>query len=187
MRILLFCFLVLVGQTSYATEIAGVRVEETQKTADGTELYLNGAGIRSKFFFDIYIAELYLEQPAGSAEEVIAATGKKRMKMHFLYEEVTKEKLVSGWNEGFSDNLAAENMATLKKKIDRFNSFFRTVKKDDTILLDYLPARGTVVTISGQEMGAIDGKDFNDALLKIWLGPKPINKGLKAKLLNPQL
>lgn len=84
---------------------------------------------------------------------------------------------------------AAEKYASSgrTKKIDRFNSFFRTVKKDDTILLDYLPARGTVVTISGQEMGAIDGKDFNDALLKIWLGPKPINKGLKAKLLNPQL
>lgn len=185
MRIFLFCFLLLASQPSYAIEIAGVTVHETLQAADATQLHLNGAGIRSKFIFDIYIAELYMEHPAGSAEEVIAAPGKKRMIMHFLYDEVTRDKLVSGWNEGFGDNLDAEKLATLQERINSFNSLFRTVKKGDIILLDYIPGQGTVVTISGQEMGVIAGKDFNDALLNIWLGPKPINKGLKTKLLNP--
>lgn len=185
MRIFLFCLLVLVGQTSYATEIAGVTVQKTLQAGDNTRLYLNGAGIRSKFFFDIYVAELYMEHPAGSAAEVIAAPGKKRMIMHFLYEEVTKDKLVSGWNEGFGDNLDAEKLATLQERINSFNNLFRTVKKGDIIVLDYIPEYGTAVTISDQKMGVIEGKDFNDALLNIWLGPKPINKGLKTKLLNP--
>jgi hypothetical protein len=185
MRIFFFCFLVLVGQNSYAAEIAGVTVKETLQAADNTQLYLNGAGIRSKFFFDIYIAQLYMEHPAGSAAEVIAAPGKKRMIMHFLYEEVTKDKLVSAWNEGFGDNLDAEKLATLQEKINSFNTLFRTVKKGDIIELDYIPEQGTVVTISGKEMGVIEGKDFNDALLNIWVGPKPINEGLKTKLLNP--
>lgn len=185
MRIFLFCLLVLVGQTSYAIEIAGVTVQETLQVGDNTQLYLNGAGIRSKFFFDIYVAELYMEHPAGSAAEVLAAPGKKRMIMHFLYKEVTKDKIVAGWNEGFGDNLDAEKLAILQERIKRFNAIFRTVKKGDIIVLDYIPEQGTAVTISGQVMGVIEGKDFNDALLNIWLGPKPINKGLKTKLLNP--
>ncbi|MFW2364775.1 MAG: chalcone isomerase family protein [Desulforhopalus sp.] len=185
MRILFFCFLVMVSQTSYANDIAGVTVGDTLQMGDGTKLHLNGAGIRSKFFLDIYIAQLYMEHPAGSAEEVIASPGKKRMIMHFLYKEVTKDKLVSGWNEGFGNNLEPEHLAALKDRLDTFNTFFRTVKKGDIILLDYIPEQGTVVTISGQEVGVIGGKDFNDALLGVWLGPKPINKGLKTKLLKP--
>jgi hypothetical protein len=41
-----------------------------------------------------------------------------------------------------------------------------------------------VVTIAKQEKGVVPGKDFNDALLRIWLGEKPVTKGLKEKLLS---
>jgi hypothetical protein len=41
-----------------------------------------------------------------------------------------------------------------------------------------------VVTIAKEEKGVIPGKDFNDALLRIWLGEKPVNKGLKEQLLD---
>jgi hypothetical protein len=50
-------------------------------------------------------------------------------------------------------------------------------------VLDFFPNQGTVVTIAKQEKGVILGKDFNDALLRIWLGEKPVTKGLKEKLL----
>lgn len=184
MRIFLLCCLVLISSMSYAREIAGVRVDESLEAADGTMLSLNGAGIRSKFFIDVYIAELYLAHPAKSAEEVIASTGPKRLIMHFLYDEVTKEKLVAAWNEGFNDNLSVEQLTAMKERIDDFNGLFSTVKKDDVIVLDYIPGQGTVVMIAGQEMGVIAGKDFNDGLLQIWLGKKPVNKSLKEKLLG---
>jgi len=184
MRLIILCCLLLSSLTANAKEIAGVMVQETLQTENGTLLHLNGAGIRSKFFFDIYIAELYMEHPSSRVNEVIQTSGDKRIVMHFLYDEVEKEKLVDGWNEGFGNNSKAEVVATLQDRIDTFNGMFDDVKKDDTIVLDFIQDQGTMVTIAEQEKGVIPGKDFNDALLRIWLGEKPVTKDLKEKLLS---
>ena len=40
------------------------------------------------------------------------------------------------------------------------------------------------VTINGKNRGVVVGKDFNDALLKIWLGAKPVTKSLRNDLLG---
>ncbi len=184
MRMLVFFTLLLISLPSYAKEISGVMVNDTQQTEDGTTLLLNGAGVRSKLFISVYIAQLYMEKPAASAAEVLGDKGKKRMVMHFLYSEVSKEKMVDTWNEGFKENNSAGDLAKLQDRINQFNGLFVDVKKDDVIVLDYAPATGTVVTIKGQKKGAIPGADFNDALLKIWLGDHPVDSSLKDKLLS---
>ena len=184
MRLFILCCLFLWSVPANAQEISGVLVQETLKNDDGTVMHLNGAGIRSKFFFDIYIAELYMEHPSNVAEEVIHGVGRKRITMQFLYDEVGKDKLIEGWNEGFTGNTGAAEITTLQARINQFNSMFVDVKKGDFIVLDYIPDQGTYVTIAKQEKGVIPGKDFNDALLRIWLGEKPVNKGLKEKMLS---
>jgi hypothetical protein len=184
MRMVVLFTLLLFGPPSYAVEIAGVMVNDTLQTEDGTLLTLNGAGVRSKFFIDVYIAELYLENPAAKAAEVIAAPGRKRVTMHILHSEISRDKLVEAWIEGFKENSSPGELAKLQERIDQFNAMFSDVKKDDVIVLDFSPAAGTVVTVKGQKKGAIAGKDFNDALLRIWLGEKPISSGLKEKLLS---
>ena len=184
MRVLfLCCLLVLSGLSVNAKEIGGVMVQETLQV-DGTELKLNGAGTRSKFVFDIYIAQLYLEQPSNVAEEVIAASGRKRIVMHFLHSKVGKDKLVDAWNDGFKNNTESDVVAKLQERIDRFNELFVEVKENDVIVLDFIPEKGTSVSIKGQDKGVIEGKDFNDALLRIWLGKKPVTKDLKKELLG---
>jgi hypothetical protein len=184
MRLFVLCCLFVWSLPAHAKEIAGVMVQETLRTQDGIVLQLNGAGIRSKFFFDIYLAELYLEHPSNRADEVIETSGRKRLIMHFLHDEVGRDKLVAGWNEGFAANTTAGEVAVLRERIGQFNGMFVDVKKDDIVVLDYLPAEGTVVTFGKEKKGVIPGKDFNDALLRIWLGEKPVAKGLKEKLLS---
>lgn len=184
MRILLLFCLLVIGLPVNAQEIAGVAVQETIKADNGAVLRLNGAGIRTKMFFDIYVAQLYMEKPAASAAEVIAAEGKKRMIMHFLYKEVTKDKLVEAWNDGFKGNTGSEDLARLQERIDQFNALFEDVKKGDVIVLDFAPATGTAVTVKGLQKGVIPGKDFNDAMLKIWLGDAPVTESLKKELLS---
>jgi len=185
MRMLLLGCMLLVALPVGAREIAGVDVTETLQSDSGTALHLNGAGIRSKFFFDIYIAELYLENPSNTVEGILAAEGQKKMIMHFLYSEVGKEKLIDGWDEGFEGNSSATELAAIQERIGKFNALFVDVKKNDVIILDFNPATGgTTVTISGDEKGRVEGKDFNDALLKIWLGKKPVTSGLKKDLLG---
>ncbi|MFT5697891.1 MAG: hypothetical protein ACI8ZB_000745 [Desulforhopalus sp.] len=184
MRFLFIAVLLLTVGPLQATEIAGVMVQEVVKTDTGAELTLNGAGIRSKFFLDIYIAELYMEHPSEVVEEILAAKGGRRMVMHFLYKEVTKDKLVDGWIEGFAVNSDPKDVETLQSRIDSFNAMFVDVKKGDRIVLDFVPEKGTTVTVAGEEKGIVEGKDFNDALLLVWLGDKPVNKKLKKQLLS---
>ena len=167
-----------------AKEVADVTVPEQVSADDGTPLRLNGAGIRYKVFFKIYIAELYMQHPMASADGVFTDDGRKRMVLHFLYSEVGTDKLVEAWNDGFAANLEPQQAEALKDRIARFNTLFDTVKSGDDIILDYLPGKGTRVLVRGQVKGEIPGKDFNDALLAIWLGKAPVSPELRTELLG---
>jgi hypothetical protein len=173
-------FLFITCQAAAALEVAGVKVpENTSIDESGTQLVLNGAGIRKKFFIKIYVGSLYLPTKQNKVDAILADTGPKRITMHFLYKEVSAESLVDGWNEGFRGNSSTAEVKSLQERINRFNKLFRTVKKGDVIRLDYLPDEGTQVWINGSLKGMVPGKDFNQALLKIWLGKKPADDGLK--------
>ena len=170
--------------SSQAKEIAGVEVADQITREDGKTLQLNGAGLRSKFVFKVYLAMLYLENPSDQAEQVISDAGAKQMIMHFLYKEVGGGDLVEAWNEGFENNGSPEQIAALKDEITSFNALFDTVKSGDRIVLDYDETTGTSVIIRGQLKGVIAGKAFNDLLLSIWLGEKPVTKELRTALLG---
>jgi len=61
----------------------------------------------------------------------------------------------------------------------------KEAKKGMAIDLDWDPAAGTRVTIDGKPGGApIAGADFYQALLRVWLGPKPVQDDLKKALLG---
>lgn len=183
--LILLCLLVF-GSPVMALELAGVNLSETLEGDDGVQLALNGAGVRSKFIFDVYVAALYLQKPAKKVSAVLGEDMQKQMVMHFVYDEVEKEKLVDAWNEGFEGNLGTKQQKELADTITTFNDMFDTVVKGDTIVLAYAPGQGTRVTIAGKEKGVIEGKPFNDALLSIWLGQKPVTKDLKQELLGGQ-
>ena len=113
MRITVLLLTLLVSVSAYGREIAGVDVPETVSQADGTVLQLNGAGIRTKVFFKIYIAELYLADKQSEVPAILDDDRGRRIVMHFLYEEVGKEDLVEAWNHGFQGNGSAEQLAEL--------------------------------------------------------------------------
>jgi hypothetical protein len=185
MRIFSFLFLfILLASSVNAREIADVNVPEKITFEDGVILHLNGAGVRSKLFFKIYIAELYMQHPTSDTVKLISDEGRKRMIMHFIYEELGKEKLVEAWNEGFHANTDQKQLALLEVRIAQFNAMFDSVKKGEEIVLDYIPEKGTQVSIRNQVKGVVPGKDFNDALLSIWLGKEPVNPELRKELLD---
>ncbi len=184
-KLLTFILFALCFTLANAREVAGVELpEKINMGAAGTELVLNGAGIRKKFFFSIYLASLYLPSTTGDAGAILTANQPNRVQMDILYSEVKKEKLVAGWNDGFAANHSAEQLQPLKDRLDRFNGMFDTLVSGDLVQLDYLPDAGTRVTINGEERGVIAGQDFNQALLRVWLGESPVTKSLKRDLLG---
>jgi hypothetical protein len=168
-----------------AREIAGIDLPETvQLTAGSTPLVLNGAGIRKKFFFKIYVAGLYLPSRQTSSKAILDIPGPKRVHMHFLYKEVERDKLVTGWQEGFENNLETNEFEKVASRLAKFNQLFRTMHRGDVVDLDYQPEEGTQVLFNGELQGRIEGNDFYAALLQVWLGQQAADADLKTALLK---
>ncbi len=172
------------GGASLAAEVAGVSLPDKITLADGSQLKLNGAGVRKKFFVTVYAGGLYVSKRSSSVDSILANPDGKRVIMHFLYKEVEKDNLTHGWDKGFEKNLTEEEFSKVKDRLAKFNDMFETVHKGDVIRLDYLPKRGTQVWVNGKLKGTVKGKDFSRALLKVWLGKKPADKGLKKSMLG---
>ena len=165
-------------------EVAGIALPAAVKVAEIDEpLRLNGAGVRSKFFFKIYVAALYLPQPNASAERILQQLPPSRLLMHFVYDEVSKQKLDDAWEEGFRANLSEPDLSRLRDRLERFKDMFFTLHEGDEVWLDHIPGQGTRVAINGEPRGVIEGADFNRALLSVWLGPNPVTGSLKKALL----
>lgn len=183
--VVLFLITQIVLVPAHAREVAGVNVPEQVTIANGTSpLQLNGAGVREKFFIDIYVGGLYLPKKTGNVSQIIDMPGAKRVVMHFLYKEVKKTKLTDGWTDGFRNNHTKAQFKVLKSRLDQFNALFHTIKRGEFICLDYIPAKGTQVWINETLAGTVPGQDFYQALLKVWLGDKPADSKLKAAMLG---
>ena len=185
-RTLFLAILIMISTNAvHALQISGVDIADNYEVPGSeVQLVLNGAGIRKKFFMDIYIGALYLPATTPDAAAILSDTGPVSILMHFLYSEVSKGKITGGWDDGLSDNLSAEELQPLNDRLEKFNNLFRTVTRDDEIRIDYIPESGTNVRINGEWRGSVEGNDFFRALLRIWLGTSPVSKSLKREMLG---
>jgi hypothetical protein len=168
-----------------ARDIDGVSLPDKVTLKDTvTELQLNGMGYRTKFVFKIYIGALYTETKVNTRDAAQALTGPKRVVMHVVYDEVAREKMIKAWHEGFEENNSREQLEKLQARLNTFVNYFPDLKAGDEVLFDYIPASGTRVTINGEEKGVIDGADFYQALLDVWLGDEPADADLKEAMLG---
>ncbi len=172
---------------AHAAEVQGVKIADRARvTASGPELVLNGAGVRTRFIFSVYVGALYLDRKETSARAVLANAGPKRIAMHLL-RELTAEQLFSAMNDGLKANHTPEEVARFEPQVKQLEAIFNAVKAaktGDIILLDYVPDTGTAVTVNGDLKGRIPGGEFNRALLRIWLGDQPADSDLKRAMLG---
>lgn len=168
--ILVCLFVLCLSSPASGATLGDVTLPDTV-TESGTELKLNGMGMRTFTFFDVYAAGLYLASPSGDAAAILAADGPRVMTMHFL-REVGAEKIASAWLDGLTANTPAAD-ASLKERFARLGAMMETLDKGQTLECVYVPGKGTTIRVRGQAKGIIEGKDFSDALLSCWIGPKP--------------
>ncbi len=180
--ILLFIILSITSNL-YAVEINGVTLPE-RITVENSNLLLNGAGIRTKLFFNIYVGALYLPEKSSNSNQIINSDIPKQIFMHFLYDEVKKEKIVSSFKDGFEDN-SPELLNKIKGELDTFYSCFnQDIKKGDQIKLTFIPNKGTTIEINNNFKKLIPNRDFMVALFSIWFGNNPPTESLKNGMLG---
>jgi len=182
-RWLVLSLLLLMTNPVWAMSIKGVAVPD-HVVANGNYLVLNGAGIRTKFFFDIYIGALYLPVKARNAKQIIASTLTKRVSMYFLQGGVGHAMLAAGWTSAFEHELPRNAMLRLKKRLKVFNAMFGDIHEGDRYIFDFLSNGFTIITLNDKRKGRIEGIDFQRALLSVWLGQAPDDPDLKQAMLN---
>jgi hypothetical protein len=151
--------------------ISGVSMPASIEVA-GNALTLNGMALRKKFIIKVYVAGLYVASPSKNADEILAADAARQMVMHFISGHGTKDKICGAWNDGLKDNTPAAS-AELKQQFTELCGMMQDVKDGEELKITYVPGTGTTITIAGTDKGTVGGKEFADAVLRCWIGPKP--------------
>lgn len=185
-RLLPALALFLAASLTHAAEIAGIHFAD-KATLAGTELQLNGTGLRTRFMLKVYAMGLYLPQAANTQAAVLASKGAKRLQLVTL-RELTAEQLADALVDGLKNNHGKTEVDKLAGRIEILRGIMLSIGKvpeKTTIRLDYLPASGTRVLVGNDARGAvISGEDFYQGLLRIWLGEHPVQNDLRNSLLG---
>src|SRR5512137_305555 len=100
---------------AFAAEVAGVKLDD-KASVGGQELVLNGAGIRTKAIFKVYVGSLYVPAKATDLAGVLAK-GPRRVQMNLL-RTVSGEDLVGALVDGLKDNNSPQELAAVKAQTD---------------------------------------------------------------------
>jgi hypothetical protein len=170
----------LLAAPSQACELAGVTLPDTIQLG-GQTLQLNGMGLREFLFIDIYVGGMYLPTTTRSDTQAIEADVPKRMVMHFIFSEVSREKMIETFQEGLENNPDAKSMGD---RAQRLYAVMRTMHAGEQVVLDYVPDQGLSLYLDGELKDTIPGADFMQAVWMLFIGPVPPSAKLKKGLLN---
>ena len=178
--------LLSVSALAAPVEISGVRLEDPVDLR-GTPIQLNGAGIRYKAIFKVYVAGLYLTKKAATPQEAYAAPGPKRLSITLL-RDIDADTLNKSITEAFENNTPPDEIARFTPGVSRIRQALSDQKKlnaGDNFTLDGIPGTGTLLSIKGVPQGEpMKGDDLFNALIRAWVGPRPADTKLKDALLG---
>jgi hypothetical protein len=178
-----FLLAFLFSSSVLGAEISGVKLEDQIQPGN---LLLNGAGLRKRLFFQVYAIGLYLPKKTGNAEAAIAAAGPKRVAIHML-RDVGAAEFSEALADGIRANHSEAEAKALEPRVRELAAIMAEVKeakKGMVIALD-LKENEMHLLVDGKARGrAIAGEDFYRALLRIWLGPRPVQDDVKKALLG---
>jgi hypothetical protein len=172
-----FSFMILLAMVSWseALEIEGVTLPDSLQ-AGKDRLVLNGAGVRTKLFMDLYVAGLYLQNKSGDADQIINADEPMAIRLVIISKLISSNKMVSATEEGFETS-TGRKMAPIQKEIDSFIDVFKEdISKKDMYDLVYIPGTGVEASKNGKLVKTIPGMEFKKAMFGIWLCKKPSHK-----------
>jgi hypothetical protein len=147
-------------------------------------LQLNGAGVRTKTFVQIYESGLYLLKPTKDARAILTADELMAVRVRITSGFVSRASLVSSLEEGLarSSNGKAD---IYKREIEQLQQILRDeVKKNDVYDFVYVPTKGLHVLKNGNVQGVIPGLEFKQAFYGIWLSDTPVDKDLRQAMLS---
>jgi len=174
--------LLLVALPAWTAEVAGVKIDDKARVGDA-EVTLTGAGLRRRAFFQVYAIGLYVQDRKA---DPVTQPGPKRVQIHML-RDVGADTFTEALADGIKANHSEAQAKALEPRVQQLGAAMaalKEAKKGMTIALDWT-GKATHVLVDGKPVGQpIEGEDFYRALLRIWLGEKPVQDDLKKALLG---
>ena len=169
-----------------SVDVNGYKFEDTAKVA-GKDLKLNGAGMRTKFVIKVYAAGLYLPEKKTAVADVLKQDGPRRVTLQ-MARDISSEDFGKAFMDGLNENVDRAEKQKIVSQISKIGELFASVdglKKGDVLHLDWIPGTGTQAELNGKKLGdPIPDINFYNAILRIWLGDKPVDRSLKPALLG---
>ncbi|MBN1557834.1 MAG: chalcone isomerase family protein [Lentisphaerae bacterium] len=154
-----------------------------RKQVHGVAFVLQGAGfLRWGYVFKVYGAALYVRDPA-DADRILEDVP-KRLEILYLH-HTPREKMIETADATLARNLTAEELAAVRKDVERLHAAYEDRKPGDVAALTYVPGLGTELAVNGARRVLIEGSAFAAAYFGVWLGEQPSSLTVKAQLLRP--
>lgn len=168
-----------------AAEHSGVQFDDSVRLA-GTELQLNGVGLRSLFILKAYVAGLYVPARSTLAADLLAQTGPRRLALKMLV-GLSSERMMKAFRDGFTQNLNDSQLTALRPQVEQFAESMRAMgpaRKGDSIDIDLVDGQIQVLLNGQPRGGPIVGEALFNAILQVFIGPRPVDRDLKRGLLG---
>lgn len=178
---------IMLSLNAFSLDIGGINMPESITSNDNTELQLNGAGIREKWFIDLYVGGLYLAAKQQDAAAILSADEPMAIRLHMVSDLITSEKMTSATIEGFEHATNGETKP-LQTEIETFlSSFAEPIKAGDIFDFYYQPGKGMAILKNGVIAQSINsGIEFKKALFGIWISDQPAQKSLRKEMLGQE-
>ena len=186
LRILTLACLLVISGLAAGDEFREVRGVELplRVTVHDTELALNGAGVRSRFFVRVYVGALYTAEPVSDGDTAIHLDSPRRIHLAML-RGVGRDTMVDALEDGLDDAMTDQEREQHADNIEAFKNMFPgDFEEGYRGDIDAIPGEGLVVSMNDEELGRIEDDDFARFVLAIWLGDNPADNSVKRGMLG---
>jgi len=174
----------LLSGAAYAKKVGSVTLEDSVTFNDAT-LVLNGAGMRKRLFFKLYVGSLYVDESVkgSSAQSMTLANEAMLIQLNILSDLLTRDKLIDALDTGFTKSTGGDITPIQAEITTMKEAMQEPVRPGDVYRIAYVPEVGTSIVRGDETLVTIPGLPFKQAVFGIWLSDNPAQASLKSAML----
>ena len=126
---------------------------------------------------ELYNVALYTDGGTVSRESLASADIAKALRIEVTYDEDFRRKVALDWRRELVPRLEPAAAAHIQGS-------FAPIQHGDTIVVEYVPSRGTTVRVNRGVAVSGASHDLMLAFLDLWVGQRPLSEEIKQSLLG---
>ncbi|GMU43279.1 MAG: chalcone isomerase family protein [Xanthomonadales bacterium] len=133
---------------------------------------LVGSALVHRSFIPFYGLAMHAPSHALSEGDISKGLMPLRITLVWYANSLPKDQVVDHFRKLFWQTTSEQTRRSIGNRLDKFLAVLPAAVRGQTIIFDYSPDGGMIVTVQGGGRGHFAGIDFNRGLLSMWLGPK---------------